>query len=324
MADVPAALPMHEVLRPAGAQAADIAHLWHLTLAVCAVVFAAVLATLAFALFTRGMRAGPAPPPPASGASDDSRAHRAVASAVTGSVLLLVFLLVASVLTDRAIARASAAGAVEIEVTGHQWWWAVRYPGAPSEVFETANEIHVPVGRPVTLHLRSQDVIHSLWAPSLQGKKDLIPGRESLLRFQADRPGVYRGQCAEFCGLEHATMAFDIVADAAPDYAAWAARQREGAAPDRASARGRTVFETSTCPVCHAVRGTPSAARVGPDLTHLAARRTIAAGTLPNDAASLRRWIRDPQAVKPGAQMPRSELPDSDLDALVAWLGTLR
>ena len=324
MADAPPSLPMHEVLRPVSAQAADIAQLWHVTLVVCTVVFAAVLAALAVALLTRVVRSEEPPPPPGSAADPaERRAHQAVAGAVVGTVLLLGFLLIASVLTDAAIARASTADALPIEVTGHQWWWSVRYPDRPSETFTTANEIHVPVGRPVILHLRSEDVIHSLWAPSLQGKKDLIPGRESVLRFQADRPGVYRGQCAEFCGLEHATMAFEVVADTPPAFSAWAARQRADAAPAASAARGQAVFAAATCPVCHTVRGTDAAVTVGPDLTHVASRRMIAAGTLPNDRASLRRWIRDPQAVKPGAQMPRSDLPDADLDALVAWLETL-
>jgi cytochrome c oxidase subunit 2 len=324
---VPAALlPMHSVLQPAGAQAREILHLWHVTLAVCGVVFAAVLVVLVVALLERPRDDDAQAAPAALGGAAEGRANFSIASAVAASTLLLLFLIVASFLTDRAIARASIGDALAIDVTGYRWWWSARYGDVPSEAFTTANEIHVPTGRTILLRLRSADVIHSFWAPALQGKKDLIPGREAELRFEVDTPGVYRGQCAEFCGLEHATMAFEVVADPPSDYAAWVLRQRMSAAtPDVADVRrGRDVFLATTCAVCHTVRGTDAAATAGPDLTHLASRRMIAAGTLPNDARSLKRWIRDPQAVKPGANMPPSELPDVDLDALVAWLETLR
>jgi len=314
---------LHDVLRPFGREAWEIIQLWNVVLGVCAVVFAVVAGVLAIALATRRAKAMEAPrlPSPAT----ERAPNRGVGAAVFGAGLLLVFLVIASFLTDRAIARASPGNALAIDVTGHRWWWEARYGDSPERTFMTANEIHVPTGRPVLLTLRSADVIHSFWVPALQGKKDLIPGRSSVLRLQVDEPGRYRGQCAEFCGLEHATMAFEVVAQPPAEFAAWSAAQLQPAVDaGAATAHGREVFLASSCGTCHTVRGTDASATVGPDLTHLAARRTIAAGTLPNDAASLARWIRDPQASKPGANMPASALADDDLAALVAWLGTLR
>jgi cytochrome c oxidase subunit 2 len=173
--------------------------------------------------------------------------------------------------------------------------------------------------------LLSNDVIHSLWVPSLAGKKDLIPGRTATLTFRADKPGTYRGQCAEFCGVEHAWMAFDIVADPPDRYAAWSDHQRQPA-PEPADAKriqGQLLFVSTTCVMCHSVRGTTASAEHGPDLTHIASRRTLGAGTLPNTPENLKRWIRDPHVFKPGVNMPATNLSEDDLDALVAWLETL-
>jgi cytochrome c oxidase subunit 2 len=177
----------------------------------------------------------------------------------------------------------------------------------------------------VRLELASTDVIHSFWAPSLTGKMDLIPGRTNTLDLIAERAGVYAGQCAEFCGLQHAHMGVLVVAEPRPAFDAWMERQlRPAAEPeDDLAKRGRDLFVNRACMMCHGVRGTPAAARTGPDLTHLASRRFIAAGVLPNDPASLRAWIADPQAIKPGSNMPKVELAPDELDALVAYLGTL-
>ena len=179
---------------------------------------------------------------------------------------------------------------------------------------------------PVVIALKSDDVIHSLWVPNLAGKKDLIPGRTASLRFRADKPGTYRGQCAEFCGYQHAYMAFEVVADPPERFAAWAAHQRsEAPAPTEPRLiRGQQVFVGSTCVMCHAIEGIGANARKGPDLTHVGGRRTLAAGTLPNTPEEMRRWIRDPQSIKPGSNMPSSTLPEADLDVLVAYLESLR
>jgi cytochrome c oxidase subunit 2 len=316
----------HDTLTPAGPQAEQIGELWNVFLFVCGGVFAAVMATFAWALW-RTHRADERTPPDLSSLDRHERGpYRSVVAGIAVSTVLLLVLLVASVLTDRALARLSLVDAVHLQVTGNQWWWDIRYDGAqPSEAFTTANEIHVPVGRPVVITLKSSDVIHSLWVPNLAGKKDLIPGRTASLHFRADKAGVYRGQCAEFCGFQHAYMAFDVIADPPERFAAWTERQRaEAREPAEAqTARGRQVFLGSTCVMCHAIQGTGANARKGPDLTHVGGRRTLAAGALANTAEDLQRWIRDPQSIKPGSNMPPSALPEDDLRALVAYLRSL-
>jgi cytochrome c oxidase subunit 2 len=236
-------------------------------------------------------------------------------------------LLAADVFTSRALARLPLKDAVNIELIGHQWWWEARYHDEdPSREFTTANELHIPVGRPVVVTLRSNDVIHSLWIPNLQGKKDLIPGRTATLRLRADRAGTYRGQCAEFCGLEHALMALLVEAEPGERYEAWAAQQRRPAAApaDALARRGQEVFLGKSCVMCHTVTGTTANARLGPDLTHLASRRTIASGMFPNNRGHLAGWILDPQSLKPGVNMPANSLPPDDLQALLAYLETLK
>jgi cytochrome c oxidase subunit 2 len=230
------------------------------------------------------------------------------------------------VFTDRVLAQLRDDRAVRIRVTSHQWWWDARYGGAEAaEMFTTANELHIPVGRPVVLTLESADVIHSFWVPALSGKKDLIPGRTATLRLQADRPGVYRGQCAEFCGTQHAKMALLIVAEPEDDFQRWATRQRQPAREptDDLQRRGRDVFQQASCAMCHAIHGTRAGGRRAPDLTHLASRRTIAAGTLPNSVGNLAGWIVDPHRIKPGVNMPANALSPDDLHALLAFLRAL-
>jgi cytochrome c oxidase subunit 2 len=214
-----------------------------------------------------------------------------------------------------------------VRVTGHQWWWEVEYrDSSPQDWAFTANEIHVPVGRPVVFELRANDVIHSFWVPNLGVKRDMIPGDENSVWFQADTAGVYRGQCAEFCGHQHAKMAFQIVAEPPERFAAWLERQRDTARTpaDSVAARGQEVFLGSTCVMCHTVSGTPAGSRIGPNLTHLAGRRTIAAGSLPNTRGNLAGWIVDPQRIKPGVRMPPNALAPDDLQALLAYLESLK
>ena len=218
---------------------------------------------------------------------------------------------------------------LRIEVIGNQWWWEVRYPGrdgAPDAV--TANEIHIPAGVPVAVALRSRDVIHSFWVPNLAGKMDLIPGRTNHLRLQADAPGRFRGQCAEFCGAQHARMAFLVVAEPPERFAAWLAAQRRPAAPPagEAAQRGYAAF-AQHCSACHSVRGLleGTGVDIGPDLTHLGSRAFIGAGTLENTPGSLRRFVADNQRVKPGNRMPDfGHLDEATLTALVAYLEELR
>jgi cytochrome c oxidase subunit 2 len=221
-----------------------------------------------------------------------------------------------------AVNSPSRPAAVTIEITGRQWWWEVRYLGPePKDEFITANELHIPVGQPVMVRLLSADVIHSFWVPSLTGKTDAIPGRANVAWLQADRAGVYRGQCTEYCGEQHAHMAVYVAADRPSDFAAWAARQRQGAAPPASAEalQGQAVF-VRRCGACHTVRGTEAGGLVGPDLTHLAGRKTIASGLLPNTVGNLDGWILDPQALKPGAKMPPIRLAPAELAAVTAYL----
>jgi cytochrome c oxidase subunit 2 len=316
-----------DMLHTAGPQAALILDLWRLTLAVCGAVFAAVLAAFVLALWRARRGTRDSAPDVAAPLRGEPHLSRWVGWAVGTSTVLLFGLIVASVLTDRALAGLPLRDALHVELTGHQWWWQARYDDAdPSRVFETANELHLPAGRPVLLTLKAADVIHSFWVPNLAGKKDLIPGRTATLALRADVPGRYRGQCAEFCGLQHAGMALEVVVEPPAAYAAWAERQRQPAAApsDPRAARGRDLFLAGTCAMCHAVQGTDASGRRAPDLTHLAGRARIGAGALPNTPEALAGWIADPSAHKPGVNMPGHRYAREDLDALVAYLETLR
>jgi cytochrome c oxidase subunit 2 len=232
-----------------------------------------------------------------------------------------------SVSTGSVVSRVPANKPLRIDVVGHQWWWEVKYPDPDSHNdVAAANEIHVPVGRPVLIKMTSQDVIHSFWAPNLAGKKDLVPGHETITWFRADSAGVYRGQCAEFCGHQHAKMAFYIVAEPRLQFESWLQKQRNEAEQPSDSLRlaGERVFLSGPCAMCHTVAGTGAGGNIGPDLTHLASRRTIAAGTLPNNTGNLAGWILDPQGIKPGAKMPPTRLEPEQLQALLAYLEGLK
>ncbi len=220
-------------------------------------------------------------------------------------------------------APAPSSTRLTVVVIGHQWWWEVRYPGTPAV---TANEIHIPVHTLVNVVGRSADVIHSFWVPELNRKIDLIPGRTNRIVLDADRAGRFRGQCSEFCGLQHAHMALYVVAQPPAAFRAWLANMAKGArTPATPLERsGRAVFLNQACSGCHQIRGTPAHARVGPDLTHLATRQTIAAATLPNRKGYLGGWILDPQHAKPGARMPGLTLSGPQLQALLAYLESLK
>ena len=208
-------------------------------------------------------------------------------------------------------------------MTGHDWWWEVRYP---DQGIVSANEIHVPVGRPVRLRLTSADVIHSFWVPQLTVKTDLIPGQTNTTWIQASNPGTYRGQCAEYCGLQHAKMAILVIADPPDAFARWLANERQPAtaAADPLAARGRLALERNSCAACHTVRGTTASGTLGPDLTHFGGRRTIGADTLPNTPGNLGGWIVNSQTVKPGNKMPPQPLTPQELQALLAYLESLK
>ena len=309
---------MQSVLDTAGPLAEHIARLFWIFAGVAAVVYLLVTGFLVHAL-RRRREAGEAP-------RDTRHALRAVGVAVGATAFILVGLALADFFAGRASTRAPG-DAMRVRVTAHQWWWEIEYlDGTPSERVRTANELHLPVGRPVALELISDDVIHSFWVPSLNGKKDLLPGYTTNLQLVASRAGVYPGQCAEFCGFQHAQMGLAVHAHAPEDFVRWQSAQRQ-ASPEPLDAiqrRGRDVFMSSTCAQCHRVQGTEAAAVLGPDLTHVASRRQLAAGTLPNNPEAMASWIRDPQRFKPGTRMPASQLTGDDLSALVSWLGSLR
>ena len=322
-----AAAGMHDALRPAGPQAGHVHALWLLMLGVCTFVFIAVIGALLIGVARARRGDERAPADVASLVRDERGLRRSVGAAVGISIALLALLFAATVVTDRALARLPLADALHIKLTGHQWWWEAMYDDpAASNIFFTANELHIPVGRPVLLTLEASDVIHSVWFPDLAGKKDLIPGRTATLALRADRPGLYRGQCAEFCGYQHAKMVLYVIAEPPAQYEQWAAHSRSSAPPpaNDETRRGQQVFMQATCAMCHAISGTIANGQQAPDLTHVASRQTLAAGTLPNTPSALSAWITDPQLAKPGANMPPNGLPPADLQALVAYLRTLQ
>ena len=309
---------IQSALHPAGPGAASISDLWWLMFWTCTVVYLLVMTALVMAI--RRHREG-----------ENAPAERTLVRSVVGAsavtVVILFALLVASVTTGRAVGAVTSSNPMVIAITGNQWWLDVEYHNPlPSLRTRTANELHLPVGRPVRLLLTSNDVIHSFWVPNLHGKMDLIPGRRTELSLQVDRPGIYRGQCAEYCGLQHAHMAFTVIAEPSDDFERWLAAQRQPApAPiSLEQQRGFDIVTRGPCAMCHTVRGTSAGARTAPDLTHLASRSTLAAGTVPNTRGYLAGWIADPQHLKPGAKMPPTGLSAEELQAVLAYLEMLR
>lgn len=244
------------------------------------------------------------------------------------AVLIFLFVEMMIVLTSKTVAQ-PADPTPNIVVTGRQWWWnaTYRFKGHPDEQVSLPTEIHIPVGKPMMIEVQSADVMHSFWVPKLNGKIDLIPGLSNYEVLEAVRPGTYLGQCASYCGEQHANMKFRVIAQSPEAYEAWLAHQRApAAAPETAEAiRGEQVFMSSACSLCHTIRGTPARGTVGPDLTHLASRTTIAGGMLPNDTADLEAWVTHAQSLKPGTPMPNvPEFSGANLRALVAYLQTLK
>jgi cytochrome c oxidase subunit 2 len=240
-------------------------------------------------------------------------------------IVVVLFLTVARILfalQDQPVPQ----NALHVDVVGHQYWWEFRYP---SYGFATANELHIPLGQPagtVTtgLKLLSADVDHSFWVPSLYGKVDTVPNKENDIVLDPTQTGVYEGQCAQFCGTAHAQMLLRVYVQTPEDFAAWAKRQQDTAIEDPAVAQGRQVFETQSCVSCHTIRGTAAHGRFGPDLTHLMSRDTIASGLISNTPENLKRWIEDPEAIKPGALMPAMQLSGDQIDQMVTYLATLK
>jgi len=315
----------HSATSPASPEARAIAHLFWWLLAVGATIWLLVTAIAIWSAFARRGTPGEDGLMHVSAATHSGMERVVIAATAVTAVILMGFLVF-----DFSVGRALAAfpaQSLTVDVTGHQWWWEVNYEDPnPSLSVKTANEIHVPVGEPVQFKLASHDVIHSFWVPNMNGKRDLIPGYRSSIWFRADTPGVYRGQCAEFCGLQHAHMAFLVVAQTRPEFTKWLLQQRTGGAvpTDSLAVAGQQVFLSGTCALCHTIAGTPAHGTVGPDLTHLASRRELAAGTAPNTRGYLGGWIVNPQSMKPGTLMPANPLQPGQLQALVAYLETLK
>lgn len=316
--------PGQSTLHPAGPAAAEIAWLWWVMFPAFTAVFLLVVVLLLGAIFRKSAR--PSAPGPLRGGEEGpapplGRTGFIVVGGIVLPVVVLTPLFLLSLNTSASLRQPQKS--LTVRVVGHMWWWEVRYP---EQGIVTANEVHVPAGRPVRLELTSADVIHSFWVPRLHGKRDMIPGLETEFWVQADEPGAYRGQCGEYCGTQHANMAFLVIALPPDEFDAWLA-ERTRPRPEPATAeerRGREVFLKAGCAPCHAVRGTPASGNVGPDLTHLGSRRTIGAGLRPNTRGELAGWVADSQALKPGARMPRSYLAGEDLLALVTYLEGLK
>lgn len=311
---------IQSILDPRGPAAAELAGLWSVLFWVCLAVFAAFTALTIGAVVRASRADGPS-------ALDARRDYGLI---LVGGALIpavvLVYLTVVTVRTGTAVSPRGIEANVELEVIGHQFWWEVRYPELG---IVTANEIRIPVGEPVRVRVRTADVIHSFWVPNLHGKIDMIPGMLNTIWLEADEPGTFRGQCAEFCGAQHARMAFYVIAESRADFEAWAAREASPAAiPTEPFLRqGLQAFVDYECGFCHNIRGVVeerAVGEVGPDLTHLMSRRMLAAGTLANTRGNLAGWILDPQGVKPGNRMPGSHLDPASLDALLAYLETLQ
>jgi cytochrome c oxidase subunit II len=311
------------VLSPAGVAAQHLALLgWWLIGVACAVV---VIVTVALVIPLRWRRRTLADSPP-TGSPDRDQGIASILIFSGISLVVLAGAFAATVVTLRATQNPPRPPALTVRVVGHQWWWEVQYVSPdPERSVITANEIHVPVGQPVRLVLQSADVVHSFWIPQLAGKVDLIPGETNVSWIEADRVGTFDGQCAKYCGMQHTQMRLSVVADAPETFTAWLDGQRAPApAPtDSLAAAGQAAFVGTTCAFCHTIRGTPAGGRVGPDLTHLASRQMIAAGTLPNSVSALMGWVADAPGLKPGTVMPRMDLDPRTLAAIVTYLRTL-
>ena len=316
------------ILEPDSPPAREIRELGLLVLGICTAIFIVVQGLLVIAI-VRGVRARKLADA-AGETGEPVQLHGSVPIEVAWTVIPVIIVFVLTMVTIRTIRdidlTSPPEGAMEVVVVGHQWWWEFRYPdpdGDPTREVVVANELHVPAGRPIWLRLESADVIHSFWVPRLAGKTDLIPGRTNNTWFEAERVGLYLGQCAEYCGTQHAHMLLRVYADDPEDFDSWLESQRAPAVVDASVERGRRVFAEYACLNCHTIAGT-SDGMFGPNLTHLASRNTIGSGFIPFDRQNLKAWINDPQALKPGCNMPALKLDERELDDVVDYLMTLR
>jgi len=308
-----------------GAEGANFIQLFSVFMVVCTIMYVIVAAALLFALWRRRSAA----------LVVEDRKHHQTSALVRPALFAwtaligagLVALTIASFFTDRSNAAEGSKPQLILTVTANQWWWDVEYnlPDV-SRTVRTANEIHLPVGIPAEVTLKSNDVIHSFWIPNLAGKQDLIPGRQTDAQLLPRKIGLYRGQCAEFCGTQHAQMALDVTVESKEDFLRWyAAQLKPAVAPANPQQHaGYRYFTTRECASCHNISGTPASGQVAPDLTHFASRRSLAAGALPMNRGNVYGWVADPQSLKPGSRMPTVGLKADELHSLVAYLETLK
>jgi cytochrome c oxidase subunit 2 len=311
------------IFDPHSTPAESISHLSHFVLGITGLIFLVVFSLLSYVVvkFRSRVAGGEREPAQVYGSTQIELAWTVI------PILIVVVLFVATARVIHAIEDApKPSTAVEVIVIGHQFWWEFRYPALG---IVTANELHIPVSdpahpTPTFLKLLSSDTDHSFWIPQLGGKTDLIPNRVNQMWMDPRQPGIYLGQCAQYCGTQHAKMLLRVSVDSAEDFDAWVRAQKQPANQDDKELAGRHVFETTSCVNCHAVGGTNGTGRFGPDLTHLMSRRTIAAGAAENTPENLRLWIQNPDAIKTGSLMPAMKLSDAELDALVRYLETLQ
>jgi len=311
------------IFAPASTPAFAIRELSFLVLAIVTLIFVVVAGLTVYAIIRFRRRPGDdgREPPQVYGSTQIELAWTLVPFLIVVVLFLTTTRYIFAIET-----RAPAVNALEITVVGNQWWWEIRYPGLG---IVTANEVHVPVSdpaepRPTFITLQSADVIHSFWIPQLAGKTDVIPGKTNRMWIDPRTPGTYVGQCAEFCGVQHAGMLLSVTVHPKEEFARWVAAQQAAAVDVPGVRAGRDVFTSVACINCHTVRGTPANGVFGPDLTHLMSRATLGAGVAPNTPQNLRAWVNDPASLKPGALMPAMKVSGDELDRLVAYLVTLR
>ncbi|HEX4493665.1 MAG TPA: cytochrome c oxidase subunit II [Acidimicrobiia bacterium] len=312
------------MLDPKGTEARDIASVWWLMFGLAAFVYIVVGGLIIYAV-RKGRRRSRAERDANDSVEPDTPRfddHMVLWGGIVVPLVILFVLAVVTVTTTNALRR-PASDALRIDVVGKRWWWAVSYP---TTHFVTANDIHLPAGRPIELHLTTADVIHSFWVPQLAGKVDMIPNQDNLLRFVAKTPGTYRGECAEFCGLQHAHMDFVVVVQSQGDYDRWVAEHAQPPVEPASELadEGQVAFDSEACAGCHTIDGTPAQGKVGPNLTDLGERPYLGAGALENTPENLKQWITNAQRSKPGALMPPIQLSSAKASAIVAYLESLQ
>jgi cytochrome c oxidase subunit 2 len=317
------------VLNPSGPAAGALSQPTWMFVSVCGVIFVLVTACLLAAIQRGRHRAAAEGVAPRLQHGPERGRWRIVTSALIASALVLSVFVAFSYATDRSLIALQTEPTVKVKLTAHQWWWEIRYddPSA-ARSFTTANELHLPLNEPVRIEVTSPDVIHSLWLPNLNGKQDVIPGRSNGLWVTVTKAGTWLGRCAEFCGPQHANMQILVVAEPRGEFEAWQTAQASPSVSPETDQqkRGQAVFASGPCALCHVIRGSPASgySATAPDLTHLASRQTIGAGTLANTKANLGGWILDPQSLKPGVRMPVNALPPDQFQDLLAYLESLR